>query len=178
MNLDLKKVIQKIDLIVVIAKCTVIYLSYLAGGFITGLFHKETQLMGAMLATISSVVVLQADLKTSIHLGWLRILGTFIGATVAYIYLTLFPFSIWGLVACTFVLEIICLLLNIPDNGKMATITLIWVLILSLKNTDLPPWENGLLRFIESSVGSVIGIIFAWLVQYLKVKTEKRKFNT
>lgn len=175
MNPNLKKVFQKIDLMVVIAKCTAIYLSYLAGGFITGIFHKETQLMGTMLATISSIVVLQADLKTSVHLGWLRILGTFIGAIVAYIYLTLFPFTLWGLVVCTFILSILCILLNIPDNGKIATITLIWVLILSLRNTDLPPWENGLLRFIESSVGSAIGITLAWLVQYLKSRTGETK---
>lgn len=169
----LRKVLQKIDPMVVAAKCTAIYLSYIAGGFITGLFHQETQLMGAMLASISSVVVLQADLKTSIHQGWLRVLGTFIGAVVAYIYLTLFPFTLVGLAVCAFVLEILCMLLNIPDNGKMATITLIWVLILSQKSPDIPPWENGFLRFIESSVGAVIGIVLAWIVQSLKAKAGK-----
>lgn len=168
MKPDFIKAFQKIDWMVAIAKCGAIYLSYIAGGFITGLFHKETQLMGAMLASISSVVVLQADLKTSIHQGWLRVLGTFIGAIVAYLYLTLLPFTLFGMVVCVLILEILCMMLSIPDNGKIATITLVWVLLLSQRTSDLPPWENGFLRFIEASIGAVIGIILAWIIGNIK----------
>lgn len=170
MKPDFRKILQRIDPIAAIAKCIAIYLSYTIGGYITGLFHQETQLMGSMLAAISGVVVLQADVKTSVHQGWLRVLGTLIGAVVAYLYLTWLPFSIAGLVLCAFILEILCMMLAIPDNGKMATITLIWVLILSIKSPDLPPWENGMLRFIEASIGAVIGIGLAWLIQFIQVK--------
>lgn len=153
-----------------IAKCIAIYLSYTAGGFLTGLLHQETQLMGSMLAAISSIVVLQADVKTSIRQGWLRVLGTFIGAVIAYIYLTLTPFSVVGMVACAFILEILCMMIGIPDNGRMATITLVVILVISKKSPDLPPLENGFLRFSEASIGAITGITLAWLIQFFRDK--------
>lgn len=161
-----------------IAKCIAIYISYSVGGYLTGLFHQETQYMGSMLAAISSIVVLQADVKTSIHQGWLRVFGTFIGAVIAYLYLTLFPFSVIGMIACALLLEVLCMLLGIPDNGKMATITLIVVLIISKKNPDLPPWENGFLRFSEASIGAITGISLAWLIQFFTQKLKQKQTDT
>ena len=64
---------------------------------------------------------------------------------------------------------IIFMALYIPDNGRIATVMLIWVLIRSL-STDLSPFMNGLMRFIESFVGSAIGIGLAWIL--IKIKNE------
>jgi uncharacterized membrane protein YgaE (UPF0421/DUF939 family) len=35
-------------------------------------------------------------LKNSLHNAWLRVLGTFIGALIAWIYLLLYSFSVGG----------------------------------------------------------------------------------
>ncbi len=67
------------------------------------------------------------------------------------------------MVVAVFVLEIICMLLKVPDNGKMATITLAVVLLISKEYPGLPPWENGLLRFSEAAVGAGIGIFMVWI---------------
>lgn len=101
-----------------VAKSIAVLVSYLIGFYITGNFQDESRYFGAMLAAIASVVALQADVKTSIKQGWLRVLGTFIGAVIACIYLLLFPFSVLGLIVSVFVLEIVCMAMNIPDNGK------------------------------------------------------------
>ncbi len=117
-----------------------------------------------MLACTSAIVVLQDnDLKNSLHNAWLRVLGTFIGAFIAWIYLLFYSFSVMGMVVAVFVLEIICMLLKVPDNGKMATITLAVVLLISKEYPGLPPWENGLLRFSEAAVGAGIGIFMVWI---------------
>lgn len=47
---------------------------------------------------------------------------------------------------------------------KMATITLIIVLIVSERSPDLSPLANGLLRFSEATVGAVVGIAAVWPV--------------
>lgn len=157
----MKQIFQKIDFTMAVAKSIAVLLSYLVGFYITGSFHDESRYFGAMLAAISSVVALQADVKTSIKQGWLRVLGTFIGAVIATIYLMIFPFSIIGFIVTVFMLEIVCMMLSIPDNGRMATIALIVILLISQKAPDIPPIVNSSLRFLETAIGSAIGIAMA-----------------
>lgn len=145
-----------------------VLLSYLAGTYLTGHFHEASALTGAILACTSAIVVLQEQtVRDSLNRGWMRLLGTFTGAVVAYLYLSLFPFTIAGLILSIFVLELIVMILKVPDNGKMATITLVFVLIVSKQSPDLPPWENGLLRFSEAALGAGIGILLAWLKKFI-----------
>lgn len=141
-----------------------VLLAYFFGNYVTGHFHEESSYIGAILACTSAIVVLQEnDLKNSLHNAWLRILGTFIGAFIAWTYLLFYPFTIFGMIVAIFILEFICMLLKVPDNGKMATITLSVILIISRQYPNLPPWENGLLRFSESAVGAGIGIFMVWI---------------
>lgn len=170
MSFKISKILYKIDLTMAVAKSVAVLLSYLAGFYLTGGFHSESRYFGAMLAAIASIVALQADLKTSIKQGWLRILGTFIGAVIATIYLLLFPFTVTGFVVTVFILEIACMLLGIPDNGKMATIALIVIMLISQKNPDIPPIVNSSLRFLETVLGAGIGIAIAWLIEVMKSK--------
>lgn len=176
MKQDMVKLFQKVDIKMAVAKSIAVLLSYLIGFYLTGSFHDESRYFGAMLAAIASVVALQADLKTSLRQGWLRILGTFIGAVIATIYLLIFPFSIEGLIITVFVLEIICMMFSIPDNGKMATIALIVIMLISQKSPDIPPIVNSSLRFLETVAGAGIGIAIAWLLEISKPK-EKRKMT-
>ena len=149
------QIIRRVHPETAFVKCMAVLLAYFFGSYVTGRFHQESGFIGAILACTSAIVVLQErDLKNSLHNAWLRVLGTFIGALIAWIYLLLYSFSVGGL---------ICMLLNVPDNGKMATITLTVILIISDEYPDLPPWENGLLRFSEAAVGAGIGIFMVWI---------------
>lgn len=171
MKINISTILSKIDLTMAIAKSVAVLLSYLVGFYLTGSFHDESRYFGAMLASIASVVALQSDMKTSIKQGWLRVLGTFIGAVIATIYLLIFPFSLTGLIVTVFVLEIACMIFTIPDNGKMATIALLVIMLISQKNPDIPPIVNSSLRFIETVVGAVIGVGMAWVVGKLRVRS-------
>lgn len=161
--MKLLKIIQRVHLGMAVVKCIAVLLAYFFGFYVTGRFHEESGFIGAILACTSAIVVLQdKDLKNSLHDGWLRVLGTFIGALIAWIYLSFYSFSVQGMIQAVFVLEVVCMLLDVPDNGKMATITLVVILIISREYPDLPPWENGLLRFSEAAVGAGIGIFMVW----------------
>ncbi len=119
-----------------------------------------------MLACVSAIVVQQQpDIRTRRSAGVARVLGTFIGAVVAYVYLVNFRFSPAGMVVAVVLEEVICMMFKVPDNGKMATITLIIVLIVSERSPDLSPLANGLLlRCSEATVGAVVGIAAVWPV--------------
>ncbi|MEG0038276.1 FUSC family protein [Bacteroides sp.] len=170
MSIKISTILHKIDLTMAAAKSVAVLLSYLAGFYLTGGFHCESRYWGAMLASIACVVTLQVDLKTSLRQGWLRVLGTFIGAIIATIYLLLFPFSITGFILTVFILEIICMILSIPDNGKMATMALIVIMLISQRTPDISPIVNSSLRFLETVLGAGIGIAIAWLVEVIKSK--------
>ena len=148
------EILRRVQPLEVIAKAVAVTLAYLLGFAITSHFHEASSLTGAMLACVSAIVVQ----------GWLRVLGTFIGAVVAYVYLVNFRFSPAGMVVAVVLEEVICMMFKVPDNGKMATITLIIVLIVSERSPDLSPLANGLLRFSEATVGAVVGIAAVWPV--------------
>ena len=163
MKLDVKRVFHPVSPLMATAKGVAVLLSYLVGAYLTGHFHVESRWMGSMLAVISAIVVLQEDVKTSIHQGGLRVFGTFIGAVIAYVYLLLFPFTLLGMIVTVFLLDILCMLLGIPDDGKMATITLVIILLISKMSPSISPFVNGVLRFSEATVGALIGIALAWV---------------
>lgn len=146
--------------------CIGVLLAYLTGVYITGSLHEASRWMGAMLACTSLVVVLQSNsYKASLRTGWTRVLGTFLGALVAYIYLKMWPFSIVGMLASVFVLEMLCMLVGIYRNGRIATITLLIILLVSQMTPHISPAENCLLRFFESVVGVGVGIALVWLLE-------------
>ncbi len=165
--MQIPPIFRRIHLEIAFMKCITVLLAYFFGTYITGHFHKESGFIGAMLACTSAIVVLQEkNLKNSLHNGWLRVLGTFIGALVAWIYLQFYTFSVPGMLVTVFMQEILCMLLKVPDNGKMATITLVIILLITREHPQLPPWKNGLLRFSEAAVGASIGIFMVW-VEYI-----------
>lgn len=147
----------------VAASCAGVVLAYLTGMLVTGPFHRASGSMGAMLACTSAVVVLQTPgLRESLRAGLLRVAGTAIGALLAYLYLRLFAFSTFGMMCSVALLVTLSMLLGIPDNGRMATITLLAILLVSQQNHALAPGMNCLLRFVESALGVAIGVVLAW----------------
>lgn len=146
--------------------CIGILLAYLTGVYVTGPLHEASRWLGAMLACTSVVVVLQSQsYRESLHAGWMRVLGTLLGALIAYIYLSIWPFSIAGMLVSVFVLEMLCMLLGIYKNDRIATITLLIILLVSQMTPHISPAENCLLRFFESVVGVGVGIALVWLLE-------------
>lgn len=121
--------------VMVVASCIGVVMAYLIGTFVTGPFHQASSSMGAMLACTSAVVVLQTPgLRESLRAGLLRVAGTALGALLAYAYLRLFAFSTLGMMLAVALLVVLSMLLGIPDNGRMATITLLAILLVSQRS--------------------------------------------
>ena len=149
------------------ATCVGVWLAYLTGTYLTGAFHSASHWMGAILACTSVVVVLQKPgLKQSLPVGWMRVLGTAIGALIAFAYLSIWHFSVLGMLGSVFLLEIISMILGIYVNGHIATISLIVILLVSQENPHLPPAITCLLRFLESVVGVGIGLGVMWISEW------------
>jgi uncharacterized membrane protein YgaE (UPF0421/DUF939 family) len=169
-----RTVVKRIQPLNAILKAVAVLMAYVFGDWFAELFSSKTMLLGVMLACTSAVIVMDTGgVRSSLKVGWLRLLGTLIGAVLAYVYLMFFEFNIGGMALAVVVLSLVCMALGIPDGGKIATITLIIVLIVSKLEPDLSPLINGALRFGESAVGALIGIGVSWVADKLEPSTDK-----
>ena len=159
---------------VLIVMCTGILLAYLTGIYMSGSIHASSRWMGAMLACSSVVVVLQKTAyKDSLKIGLTRVLGTLVGALVAYVYLLFFHFTLAGMLIAVFVLEMMFMMLNIYNNSHIATITLLIIMLVSQQSPDVNPAVNCLLRFMESAVGVSVGVGLVWVTEKWNLMRER-----
>lgn len=162
----LKAALRRVQLPLIVLICIGIWLAYLAGYYISGSIHSASRWMGATLACTSVVVVLQKTAyRDSLRMGATRVLGTIIGATVAYVYFLFFHFTVIGMLVSVFVLELLFMLVNIYNNGHIATVTLIIIMLVSQRSPDISPETNCLLRSFESAVGAAIGVGLLWVTE-------------
>ena len=169
-----RTVVKRIRPLNAILKAVAVLLAYVFGDWFAELFSSKAMLLGVMLACTSAVIVMDTGgVRSSLKVGWLRLLGTLIGAVLAYVYLMFFEFNVGGMTVAVIVLSLVCMALGIPDGGKIATITLIVVLIISKLEPDLSPLINGALRFGESAVGALIGIGVSWVADKLEPSSGK-----
>lgn len=147
--------------------CLGIWLAYLTGIYATGSFHSSSRWMGAMLSCTSVITVLQMPTyRDSLKPGIMRVVGTFLGALIAYIYLKMLPFSVVGMLLTVFALEALCMILNIYNNGRIATITLLIIMLVSQLSLQSDPMVNCSLRFFESAVGVGVGLAVRWSIEW------------
>ena len=152
--------VSRIHPFVLLVSCLGIWLGYMTGMYVTGSFHSASRWLGAMLSCTSLITVLQMpNYRASIAPSALRLLGTFLGALIAYVYLRLLPFSVVGMLLSVFVLEVLCMILNIYNKSRIATITLIMIMLVSQMEPESNPLVNCLLRFFESAVGVGVGLL-------------------
>lgn len=149
-----------------LVSCIGILLAYFTGMYASGSIHSSSRWMGAMLACTSLITVLQSpSYRESLRPGLMRVFGTFLGALIAYIYLKLLPFSVVGMLLTVFVLELLCMLLDIYSNGRIATITLLIIMLVSQMSPHSDPIVNCSLRFFESAVGVGVGLALRWIIE-------------
>ncbi len=142
-----------------IVTCAGVVLAYTVGMYVTGPMHMPSRWMGAMLACTSVVIVLRSPgYRESLKVGAIRVLGTFLGASVAFLYLSFFRFTVAGMLVSVFVLEMASMFLNLYKNDRISTITMLIILLISQMRPGTPPWQNCLLRFVESVAGVAIGV--------------------
>lgn len=152
--------VSRIHPFVLLVSCLGIWLGYMTGMYVTGSFHSASRWLGAMLSCTSLITVLQMpNYRASIAPSALRLLGTFLGALIAYVYLRLLPFSVVGMLLSVFLLELLCMILNIYNKSRIATITLIMIMLVSQMEPESDPLVNCLLRFFESAVGVGVGLL-------------------
>lgn len=161
------KALSRVNIVMLLTSCVGILVAYLVGVYVTGSFHAVSRWLGALLACTSVVIVLQAgNFHDSLRSAYMRVAGTFIGSLIGYIYLISFHFSLGGMLCAVFLLEMLCMMLGIYAKSRIATITLIIILLITQMEPRINPLTNCALRFFESVVGVVVGVALLWVVEH------------
>lgn len=166
LRMRINAAISRIQFFVLLVWCIGILLAYLVGMYVSGSIHSASRWMGAMLACTSVAVVLQkTGYRESLKIGLIRVFGTFCGALLAYLYLSMLPFSVVGMLLTVLLLEMLFMALNIYNTGHIATITLLIIMLVSQMSPGADPATNCMLRFLESAAGVAVGVALLWVIE-------------
>jgi uncharacterized membrane protein YccC len=161
------------NLVVAVRTAVVCFAAYVAGTSFTSLFHAGSATIGGVWSVISGIIVLQATLEDTRGSAKLRVLGTFIGAGLAAVYLVFFPFHPVGMAAAVGVTVLVCQALRVPDHARLAAVTVVIVLAVSMADPTIRPALNALLRFLESCIGAGIATLAVLLSPGARRRSEE-----
>lgn len=118
---------------------------------------RVLKLPEAYWATITTLIVMQSTLGAALAISGQRFAGTALGAVVGALLATYFGPSVIAFGAAVFVAGLICSLLHLERSAyRYASITLA-IVVLIARSTS--PWVVAIHRFVEVSVGIVIGLV-------------------
>jgi len=117
--------------------------------------------IGALWATITGTVVLADTYGSTVAKAKLQGLGGLVGAIAGFIYLSFFPFNIFGMTVMILLVVSLCYATQLSGYSPGAAMNLAVILIFSSINPELTPIMNSVLRLIEMAIGCSFAIIVA-----------------
>jgi uncharacterized membrane protein YccC len=120
------------------------------------LIGRLLRLPEAYWAAITAMVVMQSTLGATLTVSWQRIAGTALGAAAGALLAPYLEANIYAFAGAVFVLGLICAILGTERSSyRFAGITLAIVMLVGHAG---PGWVVALHRFVEVSVGIVVGL--------------------
>jgi len=120
--------------------------------------------VGALWATITGTVALADTYSSTVAKARLQLLGGLVGAIAGFIYLSFFPFNIFGMMVMILLVVSLCHATQLSGYSPGAAMNLAVILIFSSINPELTPIMNSGLRLAEMAIGCIFAIIVAWFL--------------
>jgi uncharacterized membrane protein YgaE (UPF0421/DUF939 family) len=109
-------------------------------------------------APIITLVIMQSTLSATIQISLERFIGTILGAIAGGLLAGRFTQAWWMFALGVFALGIVCALLRLQNSYRFAGVTLAIVILIP---HSASPWTVALHRWIEVSIGIVVGLVMA-----------------
>jgi len=156
---------RRMTLIIAAEGVLITLLGYYLGSRFTAIFNGPSAQLGGIWSVISGLVVLQITIRETVRSSLLRTIGTFIGALLAAIYLSLFGFSVLGMALCAGLTLAVCYLLDIFEYARLAAATVVIISALDQSHVGGSPFLNAFLRFTESTIGVGVCILSVYTLR-------------
>ena len=112
-------------------------------------------------ASITTLIVAQSALGTAWTVSVQRFFGTALGASLGALLTMYFGAGLLTFGSGIFILGLLCLLLGLERSGyRYASVTLAVIMLITRPH---PVWIIAIHRFVEVSVGIVIGLVLTAL---------------
>lgn len=142
---------------------SVILLSYFAGYSISAMFNFPNDYLSGIWAGVTAVVVFDDLPANSKNLVRDRLLGTFVGAIVGGLMVTLLKHSFLSIFLSLFAVCIIVTFFKWQGALKIACVTVLIVHFSTTNYSNMQIWVASAMRFLDGVVGGSISL-FATLI--------------
>jgi uncharacterized membrane protein YccC len=127
------------------------------------LFLSESDdLLGGMWAVVATVFVYRSGYDQSLSAAVTRMSSTGVSFVLCLVYLAIFPFHLWGLVALIGIGAFAVTLMERVDDVVTTSVTTAVVMVAAALSPH-HAWEQPMLRLLDTAVGVAVGTVGAWL---------------
>lgn len=134
-------------------------LGYYAGSGLSRWFGLGLPPLAGMWCVISALIVMQVMMREALEAALLRIVGSLVGAVVAWGFASWLGYTVLALLCCVFFAVLLTWVCRVAEAFRLASLTAVIIIVVGMISPDLPVWQNSLSRFVESALGVGIAII-------------------
>ena len=161
---------RKTSLLTAIQMSLAVGFSYFLAIKIASLLGFSDPLVSGLWAGISSIVVMQTQIE-AVHLaGYLRFIGSLMGAVCAVVSTWLFGYTFLAIVMTMFFTTIMISLLQLKSTLKLSNLTALIIIVVGMMDPLVSPWLNAIARVLESALGAGIAVILVWVFYPIRKK--------
>jgi uncharacterized membrane protein YccC len=123
--------------------------------------HSD-DLLGGMWAVVATLFVYRYSYSQSLSAAIHRMSATLVSFVLCFVYFLLTSFHPWGLALLIGIGTLIMMLIGQPDDVVTTSITTAVVMVVAALSPQ-SPWEQPILRLLDTAIGVAIGLLGAWL---------------
>jgi uncharacterized membrane protein YgaE (UPF0421/DUF939 family) len=154
---------QKISRAVLLAVCCLLSYKIITVLLTVSRFvPRDDELLGGMWAVVATIFVFRESYEESTSAALMRTSATLFSFGLCLMYLLIFPFRVWGMVALIAIGAIVLEVIGRSKDIVTACITIAVVLVVAGISPE-HAWKQPILRLIDTVVGIVVGILGAWV---------------
>lgn len=143
---------------------SVILVSYFAGITTSSLFEFQNSYIGGLWCAVTAVVVFDDLPANSKNILRDRLLGTFVGALLAGLTISLLGHLVFSIILSLFLVCIFVILFKWEGALKIACITVLIVNITTTAYSTVEIWIASAMRFIDGVIGGSISLFATLLI--------------
>jgi uncharacterized membrane protein YccC len=137
-------------------------ITHLLAGFV----DRADDYLAGMWAVVAVVFVFRDSREEALRAGIARLIATCVSFLLCFAYLLIFPFMPVGLAALLGIGTLIMTALGRRDDIVTAGITTTVVMVVAAMSPH-SPWQQPVLRFVDTVVGIALGVGGKWIGSYL-----------
>lgn len=125
---------------------------------------------------VASIVVLQTNIGGTYKAIWNQFVGVLIGSFLGALFAVEFGARTEMIALAVFLTIIFCSILGIPESYRIASISVVFIMIPLKLHPAISPWGYSLMRFLETCLGFLVAVIVSHLL-WPSQSTTKLRLN-